>query len=216
VTVDPMYADFDVDETTVTKIKRMILAGKFKVANTERVPVNMALGSEKDFANQGFLNFVDNKVDAGTGQLRVRGESPNKDRLLIPGNFCRIRLALGAPYDALMVPDRAVLSEQGSKYVLIVDKDNIVQQQPVDVGTLVDGLRVIDGGLRGSEKVIINGLQHVRPSVTVDPREGKKQNTEEEPIRKLRGEFLIDFTISFSLVCLLCASGSLWFILLTH
>lgn len=173
VTVDPMYADFDVDETTVTKIKRMILAGKFKSANKERVPVDMALGSEQDFANEGFINFVDNKVDPGTGQLRVRGEFPNKDRVLMPGNFCRIRLALGAPHDALLVPERAILSEQGSKYVLIVDKDNIVQQQPVDVGPLVDGLRVIDGGLRGSEKVIINGLQRVRPSVTVDPRDGK-------------------------------------------
>lgn len=175
VTVDPMYAYFGVDENTVQRIKEMIAAGKIKSANETKMTVELALTGEKGFPHKGYINFVDNQLDPSTGTLRVRGEFPNPDRLMTAGNNCKVRVTLGEPRDALMVPEQAIQSDQGQKYVLIVDKDNVVQSQPVEVGVLVDGLRVIELGLKGGEKVIINGVQRVRPSVTVDPRPGEIQ-----------------------------------------
>jgi RND family efflux transporter MFP subunit len=175
VTVDPMYAYFGVDENTVQRIKNLIAAGKIKSANETKMSVELALTGEKGFPHKGYINFVDNQLDPSTGTLRVRGEFPNPDRLMTAGNNCKVRVTLGEPRDALMVPEQAIQSDQGQKYVLIVDKDNVVQLQPVEVGVLVDGLRVIETGLKGGEKVIINGVQRVRPSITVDPRPGEIQ-----------------------------------------
>jgi RND family efflux transporter MFP subunit len=170
VSVDPMYAYFAVDENTVQRIQQLIVAGKIKATNETTMAVELALPGETGYPHKGLINFVDNQIDANTGTLRVRGEFPNPDRLMTAGNYCKVRVALGAPHSALMVPERALQSDQGQKYLLVVDKDNLVQRQPVEVGQLVDGLRVIADGLKGGEKVIIDGVQRVRPGVTVDPR----------------------------------------------
>jgi RND family efflux transporter MFP subunit len=181
VSVDPIYAYFDVDELTVQRIKELIRQGKFQSANEEGavIPVELGLSTEKGFPHQGVLNFVDVRVDANTGTLRVRGVFPNppagptKTRMLVPGYFCRVRIAIGEPYEALMVPERALQADQGQKYLLLVDSKNVVQFQPVELGVLEEGLRAITDGLKAEDRVIINGLQRVRPGDTVDPQPGK-------------------------------------------
>lgn len=173
--VDPMYAYFDIDEQTVVDIKRDIQAGKIKSANDEIVPVDMAIAGDVGFPHKGSINFVDNRLDPNTGTLKVRGVFPNEEknafRLLTPGMFCRVRLVLGDPHDALLVAERALGSEQGQKYVLTVDAQNVVQYTPVKVGRAVNGMRVIDQGLKADERVIILGQMRVRPGMTVEAKE---------------------------------------------
>jgi membrane fusion protein, multidrug efflux system len=173
--VDPMYAYFDVDELAVIRIKEDIRAGRIKSATEETIPVDMALGSDADFPWRGTINFVDNRIDPNTGTLKVRGvfanEVKNNYRLLTPGMFCRVRLSMGEPYQAILVADRALGSEQGQKYLLLVDDKNVVEYRPVKVGQAVKGLRVIKEGLKGDERVIVLGQQRVRPGMTVEPKE---------------------------------------------
>lgn len=173
VSMDPMYAYFAVDELTVQRIREMARKGTFKsVQSGAIVPVELRLSSEQGYPHKGSINFVDVRVDPSTGTLPVRGEFPNKDRALVPGYFCRVRVTIGAPYDALLVPERALLSDQGQKYLLLVDGKDVVQYRPVEVGLLQDGLRAIRGGLKADDRVIINGLQRVRPGLSVSPQPG--------------------------------------------
>jgi RND family efflux transporter MFP subunit len=174
VSIDPVYAYFDVDERTLLRIRRLITAGKFKSAREHNdVPVEMALADETGFPHRGMVSFVDNKIDPGTGTLQVRGTFPNENRNISPGMFCRVQITMGEPHPALLVPDRALGTDQGQKYLLVVDEKNEVQYRPVRIGQAAQGLRAIEEGLKADERVIINGLQRVRPGVTVDPRAGE-------------------------------------------
>jgi RND family efflux transporter MFP subunit len=167
--VDPMYAYFNVDEHTVLDVKRLIQEGKVKSATDAKMEVDMALADDVGFPWRGYINFVDNAVDPQTGTLRLRAVFDNPKRLLVPGMFCRIRVALGPPEERLMVSDRALGTEQGQKYVLVVDDKNIIQYKPVKIGQVDGGLRVILDGLTATDQVIVNGLQRVRPGLTVKP-----------------------------------------------
>ncbi len=132
----------------------------------------MALGlaTEEGFPHQGTINFVDNQVNPKTGTLRVRGVFPNKDETLSAGFFARVRVPLGPPHQALLVSDRALDSDQGQKILYVVNDKNEVVSRPVRVGALHDGLRAIEDGLKPGERVIVNGLQLVRPGITVEPK----------------------------------------------
>ena len=121
------------------------------------------------FPHRGTINFVDNQVNPRTGTLRVRGVFPNKDEALVPGYFARVRVPIGDPHKALLVTERALDTDQGQKVVYVVDKDNKVVSRPVRLGALHDGLREITDGLKPGERVIVNGLQQVRPGMTVEP-----------------------------------------------
>jgi RND family efflux transporter MFP subunit len=169
VSVDPMYAYFDVDELTIQRAKRLAREGQFKSADEAAWPVSLGLAAEEGFPHQGTINFVDNRVNAKTGTLSVRGVFPNKDEALSPGFFARVRVPISPRHKALLVSERALDNDQGQKIVYVVNDKNGVVSRPVRTGQLHDGLRAIEGGLKPGERVIVNGLQQVRAGATVEP-----------------------------------------------
>jgi RND family efflux transporter MFP subunit len=170
VSVDPMYAYFDVDEHTVLRVRQLIREGKAKSARDGEMPVWLGLANEDGYRRRGTINFVDNQVNPKTGTLRLRGVFPNKDEALAPGYFARVRVPIGFPHRALLISDRALDTDQGQKVVYVVDKDSQVVSRPVRLGALHDGLREVTAGLKAGERVIVNGLQQVRPGITVEPK----------------------------------------------
>jgi RND family efflux transporter MFP subunit len=170
VSVDPMYAYFDADELTVLRVRQLIREGKAKSARDVDLPVRLGLANEVGFPHQGVVNFVDNQINPKTGTLRLRAVFPNKDEQLAPGYFGRIRLPIGFPHPALLISDRAVDTDQGQKVVYVVETNNTVVVRPVRLGALHDGLREVTDGLKSGEKIIVNGLQQVRPGAKVEPK----------------------------------------------
>jgi RND family efflux transporter MFP subunit len=170
VSVDPMYAYFDVDERTVLRVKQLVREGKLGTPDHAEIPVWLGLANEDGlFPHRGTVNFVDNQVNARTGTLKVRGVFPNKDEVLSPGYFARVRVPVSAPHQALLITERALDTDQGQKIVYVVDNDNKVTSRPVRLGSLHDGLREITDGLKPEDRLIVVGLQQVRPGMTVEP-----------------------------------------------
>jgi multidrug efflux system membrane fusion protein len=175
VSLDPIYAYFDVDEPTLLQVRRAINEGRIKRHPQGEIPVLMGLQGEDGYPHQGTINFVNNQVDPTTGSILVRGVFPNPEppggiRLLSPGMFVRIRLPIGLPHPALLVIDRAVGSDQGLKYVYVLDAQNEVQYRRVTTRSLQsDGLRVIESGLKPDDWVVVGGLPQVRPRMKVQP-----------------------------------------------
>jgi RND family efflux transporter MFP subunit len=151
VSVDPMYAYFDVDERTVLRIRQMIREGKAKSAGQTRWPVALSLATDVGFPHHGTINFEDNQVNPKTGTLRVRGVFPNKGEALSPGFFARVRVPIGQAHQALLVTDRAIDTDQGEKVVYVVNQKHEVVSRPVRLGALHDGLREITAGLQPGE-----------------------------------------------------------------
>ncbi len=170
VSVDPMYVYFDMDERTVLRVRQLIREGKASSARETKWPVALGLATEDGFPHGGKINFEDNQVNPKTGTLRVRGVFPNKDELLSPGLFARVRVPIGRAHRALLVTDRAIDTDQGQKVLYVVNEKNEVVSRPVRLGALHDGLREIADGLKPGERVIVSGLQQVRPGVTVEPK----------------------------------------------
>lgn len=170
VSVDPMYANFDVDERTVQRVKQLVREGKLESNERAEIPVRLGLATESGFLHQGTINFVDNQVNPRTGTLRVRGVFPNADEALVAGYFARVRVPVSAPHQALLVSERALGTDQGQKIVLVVGSDNKVAVRPVRLGGLHDGLREITDGLAAGDRVVVNGLLHVRPGLSVAPQ----------------------------------------------
>jgi RND family efflux transporter MFP subunit len=169
VSVDPIWAYFDVDERTVLRVRQMIRAGKFKSAREVPWPVFLGLAYEDGFPHEGTIDFVDNQVNPKVGTLRVRGVFPNKDESLTPGYFCRIRVPIGPKHNGLLISDRAIDTDQGQKIVYVVGQDNKVAVRPIRLGALHDGLRAVEAGLAPSDRIIVVGLQQVRPGMVVAP-----------------------------------------------
>ncbi len=174
VSLDPIYCYFDMDEPTLLRIRRALNEGKLgKQSRGAMLPVLMGLQGEDGFPHEGTINFTDNQVNPMTGSISVRGVFPNPlpadgVRLISPGMFVRIRLPIGSPHQALLVIDRAVASDQGMKYVYVLDKESKVQYRRVTTGAQqVDGLRVIEDGLKPEDLVITGGLLQVRPRMKV-------------------------------------------------
>jgi RND family efflux transporter MFP subunit len=170
VSVNPIYAYVDVDEHTVLHVRQLIREGKAQSAREGAIPVSLGLADEQGFPHQGTINFVDNQVNVKTGTLRIRGVFDNKDEALSPGFFVRVRVPIGLPHKAILVSDRAIDTDQGQKIVYVVNDKNEVVYRPVKLGAMHDGLRVVEEGLKTDERVIVNGLQRVRPGMTVDPK----------------------------------------------
>ena len=174
VDLDPIYAYFDIDERTTLRFQKLIRDG---VAKSADLPVYLGLANEEKnvsgpqpgFPRLGKIHFADNKVDADTGTWQLRGIFANKDLSLTPGLFVRIRLPMGAAHLATLVSEQALGTDQGQKYVYVVDKDNKVNYRRVDLGRLHHGLRAIDKGLDVGEHVIVSGLQRARPNGDVTP-----------------------------------------------
>jgi multidrug efflux system membrane fusion protein len=176
VSQDPMYAYFDVEERIVLRIRKLINTGEIKVpAEVTDIPLYMGLEGEDGFPHKGTLDFVNNTVNPSTGTIAVRGIFPNPlppggRRLLTPGMFVRIRLPIGSPHESLLVIDRALGSDQGLKFVYLLDGDNKIRYQRVTTGPLQeDGLRVIATGLKPDDWVAIGALQQIRPQMQVEP-----------------------------------------------
>jgi RND family efflux transporter MFP subunit len=170
VSVDPMYAYYDVDESTVQRVSQLIREGKVKWAGKTEWPVSLGLVTEEGFPHQGTVNFVDNQVNPKTGTLRVRGVFPNKDEALSPGFFARVRVPIGPAHPALLVTDRAIDNDQGQKVLYVVNQKDEVVSRPIRAGALHDGLRAIEDGLKRGDRVVVSGLQQVRPGLTVEPK----------------------------------------------
>jgi multidrug efflux system membrane fusion protein len=172
---DPMYAYFDADEPTILRARRAVSEGKIKPAEDGKNPVFMGLQDEQGFPHKGTIDFVNNQVNPSTGSITVRGVFPNPVlpggvRLLSPGMFVRIRLPMGGRHPALLVIDRAIGSDQGLKYVYVVDAKNKVQYRRVTTGPLQDnGLRVIESGLKAGDWVVVGAIQQVRPRMEIRP-----------------------------------------------
>lgn len=188
VALDPLYVYFDVDERTLLRIRRLIREGKVRSRQQADIPVMVALSDENDFPHKGVIDFSENRVDPGTGTLRVRAKIDNpKPYLLSPGLFVRVRLPVGDPHRSTLVAEKALGSEQGEKYVYVVkdktdkgkpitdERGNIIgiaDKVRVKVGKLEGDRRVIDSVLDGkkieaSDLVIVEGLQRVRPGAEV-------------------------------------------------
>jgi len=165
VSLDPIYAYFDVDEQTYLKYARVTRARA--TGTQEQQGALMGLADEDGFPHVGVVNFVDNQVSSTTGTIRVRATFPNKNLALTPGLFARVRLQSGGEYGGCLAKDDAVVTDLNQKYVYVLGKDNKVEYRAVDIGPMTDGLRVFRKGLREGDVVVVSGLQRVRPGAVV-------------------------------------------------
>ena len=170
VSLDPIYCYIDADEASVLKYRQLYREGKRKIPLLEPIPAEMALGNETGFPHKGQIDFVDNQLNAASGTIRARCTFPNTDKLMSPGFFARVRIPGPGEYQALLVRDSALGSDQGRAYVLTVDDKNIVVYRAVTTGPLLDGLRIIRDGLQETDRVIVTGLMNARLGLTVQPQ----------------------------------------------
>lgn len=174
VSTDPIYFLFDVSEADFLRYQRLYLRGERAQAGSSTIPVRIRLADETDWKRTGKIDFVDNILSPRSGTIRTRAIIDNKDGLLKPGVFGRVQL-YGGEYDALLIPDAAVVSDQAHKIVFVVGKDNKVEGRPVTLGPIVEGLRVVRDGLKPEDKVVLDGLANpmVRPGAQVAPQKGQ-------------------------------------------
>ena len=170
VTLDPMYAYFEVDERTLLTMRRYVEESKLQTGEDMEVHVLMGLADEEGFPHRGTINFVDNQLDVSTGTLQVRGTFPNPNHMLAPGMFVRVRLPIGDPHEAIMIDEQSLGTDQGQKFVYVIDQDSKAQYRSVSVGKLQNGKRVVLKGLQEGERVVVSGLQRVRPAARWWPR----------------------------------------------
>lgn len=168
VSLDPLYAYFDVDERATLRLQELIRYGKLDFSPEAKRPVLMGMANEEGFSQKGTITFADNRVDPDTGTWRLRGLFANPHHGLSSGLFVRVRLPIGEPYKALLIAEQALGADQGQRFVYVVDANQVATYRRVKVGRLHDGLRVITDGLDPSEKVVVSGLQRVRPGSKVD------------------------------------------------
>jgi RND family efflux transporter MFP subunit len=169
VSMDPIYVYFDMDEATYLRNNRLWFEGKRPSSRDTPNPVQVALTGETKPSHDGKMDFLDNRLDVGTGTLRGRAVIPNKDLSILPGQFGRVRVIGSAPYEALLLPDSAVATDQSRKIVFVVKEDDTVEARAVTLGPLDDGLRVIREGLKPEDRVIVDGLQRARVGAKVSP-----------------------------------------------
>lgn len=159
VSLDPIYASFEADERTF----------QHYTARTNGLAVRMALADEDAFGRQGQLDFLDNQINPATGTIRGRTIFRNRDLSLTPGSFVRLRLPGSSAYRALLIQDRAIGTDLDKRYVYVIASDGTIEYRTVQLGPIIDGLRVVRSGLKPSDVVVINGLQRVRPGAHIDP-----------------------------------------------
>ena len=168
VSVGDAYVYADLDEATLLKFNRLAREGRILTRNG-RIPVELQLSDESGYPRHGYIESADNRVNPATGSLALRLVFPNDDNALIPGLFARVRIPVSEPQSALLVSERAIGTDQSQKFVLTVGADNTVAYRTVKLGTVVEGKRVVREGLQPGETIIVNGLQRVRPGMTVAP-----------------------------------------------
>ena len=174
---DPMYADFDIDDRTVLRVRRLIETGAVKSARDVKTPVRVGLPDEQGFSMDGAITFIDNQLNPGTGTIRLRAEMENPTHLLSPGMFIRVRVPIGTAKLEILVPEIAIGTDQGLKYVFVVNDNDEVESRPVELGLQQENLRVVrpvagkpKSGVRETDRVIVKGLQRVREKAKVSPK----------------------------------------------
>jgi multidrug efflux system membrane fusion protein len=169
VSVDPIYASFNADEAVVMRALKALGAGPNSHTEVGRIPVEMVTATSNGAPYRGHLQLIDNQVEARSGTVRVRAVFDNADGSLMPGQFARLRMGQPKTEPALAVSERAIGTDQSKKYVMVVDNSNKAEYREVTLGASVGGLRLITSGLKPGERIIVNGLQRVRPGVAVAP-----------------------------------------------
>jgi multidrug efflux system membrane fusion protein len=162
VSTAPIYLYVDVNENAALRYRRQFAAG----ANV-RIPCEMGLGDEEGWPHKGYVDFVDNRVEPGTGTMRARAVFESNERQLAPGFFARLRVPGGDEYSAVLVPETCIGSDQANRFVFVTNEKGVAEVRPVKLGALMDGMRVVREGLKGSEDVIVNGQARVRPGIPV-------------------------------------------------
>lgn len=176
ISINPIYAYFDLDERTVLRMRRLMQEGKVKSPLEADIPAEVAVADDPQFTMKGTINFIDNQLDGSTGTLRGRAIIHNQEGLLSPGLFVRLRVPIGEPHPAILIREEALGSDQGQRFVYVIQKtkdektgtvDDVVKYRRVKIGMLIGGRRVIEEGLKPDERVIVTGLQRVRPGAKV-------------------------------------------------
>jgi membrane fusion protein, multidrug efflux system len=175
VSLDPIYIYFDMDEATYLKYNKLWFEGKRPSSRDTPNPVQITLANEAKPSHEGKMDFLDNRMDVSTATLRSRAIIPNKDLSILPGQFGRVRLIGSAPYEALLLPDAAIATDQSRKIVFVVNDENVVETRTVLLGPLDGGLRVIREGLKAEDKVIVDGIQRARVNAKVAPHPPKAE-----------------------------------------
>ena len=170
VSVDPIYAKVDADENAILKYIKLSEEGKRVSARTEKIPAWVELGNETDFPHKGYVDFVDNRLDPGTGTVRARLVLKNwNPNFITPGLFARVRVAGATPYRAALVADKVISSQQGLKFAFVVKPDNTVERRTLETGLLFEGKRIVKHGLKDGEKVVSTRLQLLQAGMSVTP-----------------------------------------------
>ncbi|MCW5694869.1 MAG: efflux RND transporter periplasmic adaptor subunit [Pseudolabrys sp.] len=170
VSTDPVYVNFSVGERELIGIRAMIAERGLTPEDLKKVPVEVALQTDTGYPHKGTLDYAAPTVDASTGTLAGRALLNNPNNVLLPGLFVRVRVPLGPPKDALLVPDTALGTDQAGRYLLVVNKDNVVEQRRVELGPLDGTLQVIDKGVGKDDRIIVNGMLRAVPGQKVDPQ----------------------------------------------
>ncbi|MES2194626.1 MAG: efflux RND transporter periplasmic adaptor subunit [Pseudomonadota bacterium] len=168
VSVNPIYASFNADEQVVTRALKT-LADESASSEVSRIPVQMGTATSDGTPYKGRMQLIDNQVDARSGTVRVRAVFDNADGRLIPGQFARIAMGQPKAEPALLISERAIGTDQNKKFVMVVDKDSKAEYREVALGVSIDGMRVVTGGLHAGERIVVKGLQRVRPGAVVAP-----------------------------------------------
>ena len=170
VAMDPIYVNFTVNEQDVLRIRAEAQRRGLTAADLKQFPIQVGLQTETGYPHEGKLDYVAPTLNQSTGTLAVRGLVPNDKRVLLPGYFVRVRVPFDQDKNALLVPETALGSDQGGRYLLVVNKDNVVEQRKVQIGAVDNGLRVIESGLKPDDRVVIAGLLRVIPGQKIDPQ----------------------------------------------
>src|SRR5437667_6962778 len=176
VSVNPIYAYADIDENSLLKFNALAQAKKLETDGDGRIPVELQLADEQDFPHRGYIESFDNHLDPNTGSILLRAVFPNGDGRIVPGLFARIRVPLSERHSALFVDERAIGTDQAQKFVLTLSSTNTVEYRSGKLGPVVDGKRIVRSGVHHGEKIVVNGLQRVRPGMPVTPQEAVASN----------------------------------------
>ena len=172
VSVDPIYVYFEGDENAYLRYQTMARSGERSSSRDANNPVRVGLADETDFPHEGTMDFVDNQLDVRTGTIRARAVLSNKEGRFTPGLFARVQLLGSDEYDAVLIDDRAIGTDQNQRFVLVVGANDTLQYRPVQLGRNIDGLRVIRQGLNPDDSIVVSGLQRVRPGMQIKPVPG--------------------------------------------
>lgn len=170
VSSDPIYVNFSIGEQETIRVRAMIAERGLTPAELKKVPVEVSLQTETGYPHKGTLDYAAPNVDPSTGTLAGRAVLDNPKHVLLPGLFVKVRIPLGPPKEELLVPDTALGTDQRGRYLLVVDKDNVVQQHRVEPGPLDGALQVIDKGIGEGDRIIVNGMLRAVPGQKVDPQ----------------------------------------------